>query len=106
MTMPGVQTNTPGMQSAGQEFANKASDFTGNLQNVNSQMAILQSSWTGDASTKFNSAMDSWEGAFQKVINELIAMMNVMGVNTQYYTNAEDSAASTAQSFASALPGV
>ena len=105
MTMPVVQTNEPGMQQAAQEFSSRASEFTGHLQNVNSEMATLQASWTGDASNQFNQAMDAWEGAFQKVINELMNMMQVMGVNTQYYQTAESDASSSAASFASALPG-
>ncbi|WP_305785767.1 WXG100 family type VII secretion target [Symbioplanes lichenis] len=106
MTMPQVQTSEEGMQRAGQEFSDKATEFTGQLQAVNSQMATLQASWTGQASAGFNQAMDSWEASFQTVINELINMLEVMGVTTKGYTAAEDDAASTAASFGSALPGI
>lgn len=105
MTMPVVQTNEPGMQKAAQEFSSRATEFTGHLQNVNDEMAILQASWTGAAATQFNAAMDAWEAAFQKVINELLNIMEVMGVNTQAYSAAEDQASSSAASFAQALPG-
>lgn len=100
-----VQTSTEGMQRAGQAFADTASDFTGRLQAINSEMATLQASWTGTASTSFNTAMDSWEKAFQKVITELLGMLEAMGVNASEYQAAEDEAASTAQSFVTALPG-
>ncbi|WP_041840545.1 WXG100 family type VII secretion target [Actinoplanes friuliensis] len=106
MTMPVVQTTEPGMQAAAQEFSARATEFTGHLQSVNSEMATLQSTWTGTASNGFNQAMDNWEASFQKVINELINIMEVMGVNTKGYAQAEDTAASSAQSFASALPGI
>jgi len=106
VTMPVVQTSEQGMQAAAQEFSNRATQFNGNLQSINSQMAALQGTWTGDASKGFNTAMDSWERSFQKVINELITMLDVMGVTTKGYIEAENTAASTAQSFASALPGV
>ncbi|MBU2670263.1 WXG100 family type VII secretion target [Actinoplanes bogorensis] len=106
MTMPQVQTTEEGMQRAAQEFSDKATEFTGSLQAVNSQMATLQGSWTGQASAGFNQAMDSWEGAFQRVINELINMLDVMGVTTKGYIQAEDDAANTANSFGAALPGV
>jgi WXG100 family type VII secretion target len=106
VTMPRVQTTEEGMQRAAQEFSDKASEFTGSLQSVNTQMATLQASWTGQASQGFNQAMDSWEGAFQKVINELINMLDVMGVTTKGYVSAEDDAASTAASFGAALPGI
>lgn len=106
MTMPTVSTTEEGMQKAAQEFSNKATEFTGLLQAVNSQMAALQVSWTGQASMGFNQAMDSWEAAFQRVIGELINMLEVMEVTTKGYMSAEDEASGTAQSFATALPGV
>ncbi|RQW95938.1 WXG100 family type VII secretion target, partial [Micromonospora chalcea] len=34
---------------------------------VNGQMAVLISSWTGQASQGFNQALDNWENAFQRV---------------------------------------
>jgi WXG100 family type VII secretion target len=100
-----VKTSTEGMQQAGQAFADTASDFTSRLQSINTEMATLQSTWTGSASTAFNSAMDAWEASFQKVINELLGMLESMGVNTNEYVSAEDTAANTAQSFANVLPG-
>jgi WXG100 family type VII secretion target len=106
VTMPTVRTTQAGMQSAAQEFANRASEFTGHLQTVNSDMATLQGSWTGQASAGFNQAMDNWENSFKKVIDELIRMLDVMGVTSKGYAEAEDAAAKFAQSFGQALPGV
>ncbi|WP_348651289.1 WXG100 family type VII secretion target [Micromonospora sp. WMMD1128] len=106
MTMPTVQTTDPGMQAAANEFANKAQEFTGHLRSVNSEMAALQASWHGTASNNFNQAMDNWERSFQTVINQLLHMLDVMGVTTAGYRTAEDDASQTAQSFGSALPGV
>ncbi|WP_018909561.1 WXG100 family type VII secretion target [Salinispora arenicola] len=106
MTMPNVSTTEEGMRRAAQEFSDKATEFTGSLQAVNGQMAVLQGSWTGQASAGFNQAMDSWEAAFQRVINELINMLEVMGVTTTGYIQAEDTATSAASAFATALPGV
>lgn len=106
MTMPNVSTTEQGMQRAAQEFHDKANEFTASLRSVNSQMATLQTSWTGTASNGFNQAMDNWENSFQKVINELINMLEVMGVTTKGYIEAEDTAANTAKSFGAALPGV
>lgn len=105
MTMPSVSTTEQGMQRAAQEFSDKANIFNGQLRAVNGQMAILQATWTGQASQGFNQAMDNWENAFQKVINELLNMLEVMGVTTKGYQQSEDDAANVAQSFGSALPG-
>nr|WP_240669967.1 WXG100 family type VII secretion target [Actinoplanes solisilvae] len=104
--MPTVGTSQSGMQFAIQQFGDRATEFTGLLQSVNSNMAQLQSSWTGQASAGFNQAMDNWENSFKKVIDELIRMLDVMGATTKGYTEAEDTALQTAQSFGQALPGI
>ncbi|BCJ67307.1 WXG100 family type VII secretion target [Polymorphospora rubra] len=106
MTMPVVQTTDPGMQAAATEFAAKTQEFTGHLRSVNSEMATLQASWRGDASNSFNQAMDNWERSFQNIINQLINMMDVMGVTTTGYRAAEDEASQTARNFGAALPGI
>jgi WXG100 family type VII secretion target len=104
--IPNIQTVQPGMQHAAQVFGDKASEFTQELQRVNSLMASLQSTWRGKASGQFNRAMDDWERSFQLIINKLVNMMEIMGVNTKQFVSAEDNAVSTAQSFGAALPGV
>ena len=106
MTMPGVQTVQSGMQAAANEFGNRATEFNGYLRTVNTDMATLQASWTGQASTAFDQAMDNWESSFQSIINQLLHIMDVMGANTSSYRSAEDDASNIAQSFSSALPGV
>ncbi|MFV2009106.1 MULTISPECIES: WXG100 family type VII secretion target [unclassified Micromonospora] len=106
MTMPVVQTTDPGMQAAATEFAAKTQEFTGHLRSVNTQMTTLQASWRGDASNSFNQAMDNWERSFQTVINELMHMMDVMGVTTAGYRAAEDDASQAARDFGAALPGI
>jgi WXG100 family type VII secretion target len=105
-TNPNVTTDEAGMAAAGQECSARAQEFIGNLRSINGEMATLQASWKGAASTTFNQAMDNWEAAFQKVINELIVMAEKLNVNMQGYRQTEDEASSVAQSFASALPGV
>ncbi|KAA5830113.1 WXG100 family type VII secretion target [Saccharopolyspora hirsuta] len=99
-----VQTATPGMQQAAQHFSQTASDFTTQLRRVNTTMAALQASWHGEASQRFNVAMDNWELSFNKIIEKLLHMMEEMGVNTKAYVAAEDEATNVAQSFVSALP--
>jgi WXG100 family type VII secretion target len=104
-----VSTTLEGMQSVGQEFVSTAQGFTGYLRSVNTEIAALQSTWTGQAALNFGQAMDTWETAFQSIINDLLHMADVMGVNTQAYHGQETDAANAAQSFGSFfshLPGV
>ena len=106
MTMPLVQTSEPGMQAAANEFSSRANEFNGSLRSINSEMASLQATWTGAASNQFNQAMDNWENSFQKVINELLVMMETMGVTTTGYRQSEEDASQVARQFGAALPGV
>ncbi|GIJ50332.1 hypothetical protein Val02_72180 [Virgisporangium aliadipatigenens] len=106
MTLANISTVEVGMQQAARHFDDTVTEFTGSLRAVNTQMAMLQASWTGRASKGFNQAMDNWEASFLGVINELVHMLAVMGATTQGYIAAEDEAANTAQSFAQALPGI
>ncbi|MEU7906157.1 WXG100 family type VII secretion target [Actinoplanes sp. NPDC049118] len=101
-----VSTTEPGMQAAANLFGDTVSTFNGYLRTINGDMATLQASWVGTASNSFNQAMDTWESAFTTVINELIGMMDSMGVNTKTYSEAEETATNMAQPFAAALPGV
>ncbi|MET0491505.1 MAG: WXG100 family type VII secretion target [Actinoplanes sp.] len=104
MSQPLVGTTQEGMQNALKEFEGKSTQFSGTLQSVNTQMAALQASWDGNASSNFNGAMDSWEGGFRRVIDALNSMIESLGGNKQMYSAQEDDAASIASSFASALP--
>jgi WXG100 family type VII secretion target len=106
VTTPLVQTSEPGMQAAATEFSSRATEFTGSLRNINGSMGALQVAWSGAASNQFNQAMDNWENAFQKVINELMTMMETMGVTTSGYRQSEEDASQVARSFGAALPGV
>ena len=106
MTMPEVSNTQSGMESAIREFESKVDDFNGQLKKINTTMSGLQATWTGRASASFNQAMDEWERHLTSVINELIKMLDVMGVNTRGYRDAEDTAANVAQNFSSALPGI
>ena len=105
MTSPNVSTTQEGMASARAQFESKTQLFTQQLSSVNSEMATLQSTWQGTASTNFNAAMDAWEQGFQRVINALVGMIGSMGGNATMYANQEDAASQIAGNFANVLPG-
>jgi len=95
-----------GMQSAGAEMHAKFQEFTGYLKSVNQEMATLQSTWTGQASNAFNTAMDSWENAFTAINNKLAQMAETLGQNMTGYQNTEADAAGAAPQWAQALPAL
>ncbi|WKU05342.1 WXG100 family type VII secretion target [Micromonospora sp. HUAS LYJ1] len=110
MALSQVSTTQEGMSAARAEFEQKASIFTGQLASVNSEMAVLQNTWQGDASMAFSQAMDHWEEGFQKAIAALHSMIESLGGNAALFRTQEDLAASTAQRFSTlqtqGLPGI
>ena len=103
MPASGVSVGTEGLAGAAQLFEGASSESTGHLKSINDQMAVLQASWTGDASTRFSQAMNDWENNFRTVITQLDHMIEVMGGNAKAYDKAADDAASIAGDWASGL---
>ncbi|SDT10222.1 WXG100 family type VII secretion target [Actinoplanes derwentensis] len=99
-----VSTSTEGMQAAGQEFVDAYGDFSLKLSNVNSDVYALSSSWTGQASTNFQNAMNNWSTAFSGIISQLGHMADVMGVSRAQYTAAEAQSVDDAGGFDKGLP--
>jgi WXG100 family type VII secretion target len=102
--MPNLRTTEDGMQRAVQLFESTTQEFNGYLLSVNQSWATMQASYGGQSANAFGSGMDSWEDQFVVVINNLIDMMQKMGVTITEYKNAEEEAATTANSFMHALP--
>jgi WXG100 family type VII secretion target len=102
--MPNVRTAEEGMQRAAQLFQSTTEEFNSYLQGVNGAWATTSVAWGGTSSNNFGGGIDAWENQFVVVINNLIDMMQKMGVTVNDYGNAEMEAANTAPSFANALP--
>jgi WXG100 family type VII secretion target len=84
------------MKQACGQFESVSSNASSQLERVNSEMASLQASWTGDASVKFGQAMNDWEQQFGVVIKELNHMIEVMGGGRANEVTAVDSASAWA----------
>jgi WXG100 family type VII secretion target len=102
----GVTTTTEGMKQASGHFEHAINSANSHLQQINNEMATLQASWRGEASTKFGQAMNDWEQQFDIIIKKLVHMLEVMGVNATVYTNTEESALNTAGAWAGGLSGI
>jgi WXG100 family type VII secretion target len=99
-----LQTTEEGMQLARQAFQDKTTEFNGYLSSVNTQWADLAAVYAGHSANAFGSGIDAWEQQFTVVINNLVDMMDKMGVSIGAYKNAEETAADTAGAFAGGLP--
>ncbi len=104
MTMPNLRTTEEGMQGAVKLFEATTGEFNGYLKGVNSSWQAMAAVYAGHSANAFGQGVDAWENQFVVVINNLIDMMQKMGVTISMYKGAEEEAASTATSFSNALP--
>jgi WXG100 family type VII secretion target len=106
MEQQNVSVTTPAMQQACSLFETTASTMTQQMQSVNDCQSVLQSSWTGDASLRFNSAMNEWEQEFDVIIKELVKMIGVMGGAAKVYAQNEEQAVTAAPQWAQNILGL
>jgi WXG100 family type VII secretion target len=104
MTTPIVRTTEEGMRTAVSLFESTTEEFNGYLKGVNGAWATMRADWGGDSSNHFGGGIDAWENQFVVVINNLIDMMQKMGVTIDGYKSTEEEAANSAASFTNALP--
>jgi uncharacterized protein YukE len=93
MTTPNPRNVEEGMQRAVQLLESTASEFNGYLLGVNRSRATMQAPYGGQSAKAFGQGMDSWEDQFVVVINNLIDMMQKMGVTITPDKTAEEDAA-------------
>lgn len=104
MGQPNVSTSTEGMLAAGNSFVDQAGAFGTIRTQVGAEVAGLGATWTGQASTNFQNAMDSWFSSFGVIIDQLAHMAEVMGVSSNQYSIAEAEAAHQAGGLSGGLP--
>src|SRR5262245_20961583 len=97
---------TPGMVKAAGEFEAATRTATAQLSAIDAEMATLQTFWHGQASFGYVTAMERWEAEFKVIIDQLIHMMEVMGVNTKVYHEAENAAIGHSGSWLGGLEGI
>lgn len=101
-----VSVDTAGMAQAASLFQDASSQATSQLSSINSEMAALQATWTGAASTRFSGAMNSWEENFLIIIRRLNGMIEAMGGNAGDYEKQAEEAASIATAWSAGLDGI
>lgn len=99
MAQNGALVDTEGMRKAGQLFEGASTEASNQMRQVNQLMLSLQQSWRGEASMKFNKAMNDWENQFSIIIKELNSMIEKMGGNAKHYDTQEADAVSLAPNF-------
>ncbi|MFJ6837877.1 WXG100 family type VII secretion target [Streptomyces sp. NPDC091209] len=109
MATTDTSVSLAGMKSAQGDFQNALDEVNSSYTQMTSQIDTLRASWTGDASSTFQGAMDTWLQDFATVRSQLSLMFEKLQANTGGYTNTHqattDAAAQVKQGMAQSLPG-
>lgn len=70
---------TEDMRAAAGSFAGAIESANARLRGVNSEMAVLQASWRGDAAVRFGQAMTDWEREYDVIVSSLARLLEVTG---------------------------
>ena len=70
---------TEDMQQAAACFASALDGARSRLRDVNSEMAMVQASWRGEASVRFGQAMSDWEQEFDVILSRLAELLEATG---------------------------
>jgi WXG100 family type VII secretion target len=70
---------TDDMKRAAARFARAIEAAGSHLREVNSEMAMVQASWRGEASVRFGQAMSDWEQEFDVILSRLARLLETTG---------------------------
>lgn len=70
---------TEDMKRAAVRFACAIEAAGAHLRDVNSEMALAQASWRGEASVRFGQAMSDWEQEFDVILSRLARLYELTG---------------------------
>ncbi|WP_410675566.1 WXG100 family type VII secretion target [Amycolatopsis sp. cmx-4-68] len=70
---------TQDMQRAAARFAYAIEAANSRLRDVNSEMAMVQASWRGEASVRFGQAMSDWEQEYDVILSRLARLLETTG---------------------------
>ncbi|WP_410596576.1 WXG100 family type VII secretion target [Amycolatopsis sp. lyj-23] len=70
---------TEDMLRAAACFASALDAARSHLRAVNSEMAVVQASWRGEASVRFGQAMRDWEQEYDVILSRLAELLEATG---------------------------
>ncbi|MCO1582611.1 MULTISPECIES: WXG100 family type VII secretion target [unclassified Crossiella] len=85
MTSPQTQVSTPGMQKAAGDFEAALSTSLSQLSKMQTEIGSIRSAWEGAASSKYQTALDSWCQHFSNIARQLDTMHETLIGNKNTY---------------------
>lgn len=87
--MTRYQVDSEAVLGATAAIRNSMSRIQSEVSGLNGQLTNLQGSWTGQASTAFQSVVADWRATQQRVEESLAAINQALGVAGQQYADIE-----------------
>ncbi|MEW2168012.1 WXG100 family type VII secretion target [Streptomyces sp. NPDC007084] len=104
-----ASVNIAGMKSAQGSFQSALDEANSSYTQMQSQIDALRASWTGEAASTYQGAMDTWLRDFATVRAQLGLMLEKLQANTGTYTTTHQATTDTAntlhKSMTQPLPG-
>nr|WP_179419707.1 WXG100 family type VII secretion target [Streptomyces sp. TLI_235] len=84
-----VDTNA--MRTAVGRFQETESGLQNVLRNVDSQLAVLTSGWTGEVAKQYQQLMVEWSTQFNRIYTDLGDMVNILNTSIRQYESGNSS---------------
>ncbi len=105
MSSPGSGTSVDihAMTIAQGDFQNALDQVNTAYSDMDEQRGTLAANWTGEASSIFGGALQSWLDDFSTVKNQLTTILETLSANTGVYARTHEGSQQVASSFKSGL---
>ncbi|WP_166657976.1 WXG100 family type VII secretion target [Actinokineospora alba] len=101
-----MSTTTAGMLKAAEYLEAMQANVRKGIQDVDTELAVLNAAWTGSASLQFQAAMQAWKDDCQKIHDKLGQMVDMMHGNRKSIMTTEESMTEAARGVVPVGPGL
>jgi len=103
---PQTSVTLDGMGRAQIDFQNALDDMNTVSNDMNEERATLASNWTGESSSQFGIALQTWLDDLDSVKQQLVSVINTLGHHTHVYARAHETATEVSNAFMKGLTGL
>lgn len=104
--MADVSVDTEGMMRASQRFQDALDGVNTVLRDMDEQRQTLMANWSGETSSAFGNALDTWLDQFTDVQKQLVNVMAALGKTTNVYANTNEQSQDVANAFLHGMSGL
>ena len=103
---PHTSVSVPGMITAQGTFQTALDEMNTTYNDMLSEATTLAANWTGETSSAFGQALQTWLDDLNQVKGQLIVVMESLATHTSIYVNTNEGSNQVAQAFTQGLAGL